>query len=109
MESLVLKRILNGSEKMLKYLVGNHRYEPGKGIVNVHHLTDSIKFAFGSDGRTVNTKIPELKKYDIIREYGETFQFTPLMDDSANEQKLKQPDEKATKELDDALRGYETA
>ena len=108
MKSLFPKRILNGREKMLNYLVGNHRYEPGKGIVNVHHLTDSIKFAFGSDGRTVNTKIPELKKYDIIREYGETFQFTPLMEDSANEQELKQPDERAKKELDDALTGYET-
>ena len=47
-------------------------------------IFNSAKFsgvihAFGSDGRTVNTKIPELKKYDIIREYGETFQFTPLM------------------------------
>jgi hypothetical protein len=71
-------------------------------------LTDSIKFAFGSDGRTVNTKIPELKKYDIIREYGETFQFTPLMEDSANEHELEQPDERAKKELDEALTGYET-
>ena len=108
MKSLVPKRILNGSEKMLNYLVGNHRYEPGKGIVKVHHLTDSIKFALGSDGRTVNTKIPELKKYDITREYGETFQFIPLMEDSANEQELKEPDEETKKELDDALTGYET-
>ena len=108
-ESRIPKRILKGSDKMLDYLVANHRYEPGQGVVNIHHLTESIKFAFGSDARTIDKYIPDLKKYDIIREYGETFQFTPLMEDSANEQELKQPDERAKKELDDALTGYETA
>jgi hypothetical protein len=50
--------------------------------------------AFGSDGRTENTEIPELKKYAIIREYGvreyeETFQFTPLMEDIAGEHTIE--------------------
>lgn len=79
-KSLIPRRILNGSNKMLDYLVSNHRYEHGEGIVNIFHIKDSIKFAFGSDSRTVETKITDLKKYGILRPYGETFQFTPLMD-----------------------------
>lgn len=85
MKSLVPNRILKGSDKMHDYLVGNYRYESGKGVVNVLHLKDSIKFVFGGDGRTVDKYIAELKKYDIIRPFGETFQFVPLVEEEHDE------------------------
>ena len=49
-------------------------------------ISEKLYMPSDQTGWTVNTKIPELKKYDIIKEYGvreyeETFQFIPLMED----------------------------
>src|SRR5205807_2557963 len=78
-ESMIPSKICKGRDKMLDYLIANYRYEPGSGIVNVYHLKDAIRYVFGSDNRTVEKYIDELKKYDIIRPYGDTFQFTLLV------------------------------
>src|SRR5438874_857403 len=37
-ESMIPSKICKGRDKMLHYLIANYQYEPGRGIVNVHHL-----------------------------------------------------------------------
>ena len=107
-ELRIPQKIRKGRDKMLGYLIANYQYEPGSGIVNVHHLKDAITYVFGSDERTVRKKIDELKKYEIIRPYGETFQFTPLVLEEIDGATIRNAaaNKQKQRELENAFSGY---
>jgi hypothetical protein len=98
------KSVLKLKDKLMGFLENTYRYEglDNHDRVILKHLKEAISYARGTNERTITKGLDDLTHYKIIRECDTgRFEFAPF--------KEEEQQETAKKELDDALRGYETA
>jgi hypothetical protein len=79
-------------DKMTNYLLSEHGYDYGDGLVTLQPLKEAVKFAWGEDDRTYEKYVKILTGHQVLQQVTEgRFRFLPLV---LNLDKLSEIDEK---------------